>query len=764
MTMRISIVSGLFCLLLTGSVAGQNLMFQRYNVPASILGQSLKMPFAGGLNNPEFSAADLNNDGILDLVIFDRGGDVVLTFLNEHINGAVSYTFAPEYACNFPKMVSYALMRDYNGDGAADIFCASIAPSTQGMQVFTGYFEGNMLKFKPFAFAYPAGAMCDSRYIYYPDDAHPGLWNNLLVSQQDIPDVDDIDGDGDLDILCFPAGTSTNAWWFRNMSIEMGFGKDSLKFKAFDRCWGRFFENGQEPCKAKLGPTKDSCATSFAPDPIADDRDDRHPGATLMTFDADGDGAKELVLGNISFDCLGYFKNSGTPTEAWMTALDTAFPSNSVTVFLADFPASYYLDLDNDGKKDLVVSPNNRTIGEDRKNVWFYKNTATTGHTFELQTKSLLVSDMIDLGTVAHPVFVDVNADGLLDLVVGNSGFFTYDNNAAYNARLYLFINTGTPTQPAFNLVDNDWLHMSQYAPSDYDFAPAFGDLDGDGDLDLLIGSNLGSLYYFKNTAGADMPMTFQQDFNPMWIQMDVGVNSAPTMVDLNGDGLLDVVMGERQGNINYFENTGTPDSPQFSSTPTIQKLGAVDTDDYPTNVGYSTPTFVPTQTGTMLVTGTLGGALYAYDNVTATANAFTPLSLTWGNLDEGNRSSPALADINNDGKMELIIGNQRGGLTLYKTELVNCTVPSREVHPSVLNLQIAPNPASDWVRISMPDNATGCQWQVHNALGQVISTGTASADVFSLQVKNWGPGIYFLEVLADGVRGVGKIVVRYQK
>jgi hypothetical protein len=489
-----------------------------------------------------------------------------------------------------------------------------------------------------------------------------------------------------------------------------------------------------------------------------------------MTFDQNGDGAKELVLGNISFSCLGYFKNGGTPTEAWMNGLDTLFPSNTTPVLLADFPATYNLDLDNDGKKDMIASPNNRTIGEDRKNVWFYKNTATVPNsaTFELQTKTLFVQDMIDLGTASHPAFVDVNADGLLDLVVGNSGFFTdytTPNPSAYNARLYLFLNVGTPTQPAFNLVDSDWLGMSQYAPNDYDFAPAFGDMDGDGDIDLVLGSNLGSLYYFKNTAGPDAPLNLQQDFNPMWVQMDVGVVSTPAIVDLNEDGLPDIVMGERQGNINYFQNIGNTNTPQFASTPTIQKLGAVDTDEFPTNIGFSAPAFVPTQTGMMLVTGTLGGALYAYDNVTATANAFTPLSLTWGNLDEGSRSSPAIADINNDGKMELIVGNLRGGLTLYKTQLVNCAaVATHEVHPSTLALGISPNPASDWVRIMLPTETNAATWLVHNTVGQEVARGTASADVFSLQVKNWEPGIYFLEVWSDGLRGVGKIVVKYQK
>ena len=62
-------------------------MFKRISVPVTLSGVSLKEPFAGGLNNPQFSPVDLNNDGLLDLVIIDRGVDVVLTYLNDNLPG-----------------------------------------------------------------------------------------------------------------------------------------------------------------------------------------------------------------------------------------------------------------------------------------------------------------------------------------------------------------------------------------------------------------------------------------------------------------------------------------------------------------------------------------------------------------------------------------------------------------------------------------------------------------------------------------------------
>ncbi len=100
--MRYSLLAALILSVCT-VVSAQMQMFQRLSAPISKNGAALELPFTGGLNNPQFNPADLNNDGIEDLVIFDRGGNVILTFVNRGIAGETSYDFVPEYACLFPK-------------------------------------------------------------------------------------------------------------------------------------------------------------------------------------------------------------------------------------------------------------------------------------------------------------------------------------------------------------------------------------------------------------------------------------------------------------------------------------------------------------------------------------------------------------------------------------------------------------------------------------------------------------------------------------
>ncbi|MBC7778323.1 MAG: T9SS type A sorting domain-containing protein [Phycisphaerae bacterium] len=742
-------------------------MFERISAPVQANGVDFDYPFAGGLNAPQFSQADLDHDLLQDLVLFDRVGNVVLTFINEGTAGAPNYVFRHEYACNFPdSLTDWMLMRDFDKDGAMDIFCAAFSQASQEIQVFKGYYDGHGLKFTPQHFTYPPNcSSCNSLYIFYPDD-NSAFWNNFPINRGDIPSIDDIDGDGDLDIVAFSAGTSTSLTMLINTSVEKGLPLSKPQYELYDNCWGRFFENGMERCHAELSCHPDTCYTECAGfrSQIAEERDGLHPGATPTTLDYDNDGDKDLMLGNVAFPCVDLMFNGGTSQNAWMSAQDTSFPSNNVPIDLNSFPATYYFDYDDDGKKDLVAALNNPTSGEDRKGVWYYKNASDAAglHKFELQVKNLFQGDMIDVGTAAHPAFADVNADGLLDLVVGNYGYYTFINNQAKftNSRLFLFLNVGTPTVPAFELADSDWAGLSLFSDTDYDFTPGFGDIDGDDDLDLLVGSNVGGIYCYRNTAGPDQPMILSYDTDPMWLSLDVGGSvSAPIVYDLDSDGLQDLVLGERAGNINFFKNNGSSTHPIYPASPTLPKIGQIDTKIPPEVVGMSTPAIIQTPDGPIIVTGAQKGHLEAYYLKGASQDTFFSISQTWGNIDEGNRSHPAFADIDNDGILDMAVGNQRGGLALYRTEMVNCTVPLHTASPNTPALRISPNPARAWAHVDWSINKT-IRWQAFNALGQLTAHGESASGSFNVEVRNWETGIYILKAEAEGTSAAGRLVV----
>ncbi|CAN2041445.1 hypothetical protein GMMP15_470001 [Candidatus Magnetomoraceae bacterium gMMP-15] len=116
-----------------------------------------------------------------------------------------------------------------------------------------------------------------------------------------------------------------------------------------------------------------------------------------------------------------------------------------------------------------------------------------------------------------------------------------------------------------------------------YYAAPAFADIDGDGDLDSFIGNKDGNIEYYKNTGSASSPTFTEQtgtDNNP-FDGVDVGYSAAPAFTDIDNDGDLDYFIGNYDGNIKYYQNTGNASSPVFTE----------DTDNNPfdgVDVGYN--------------------------------------------------------------------------------------------------------------------------------------------------------------------------------
>ncbi len=694
-------------------------------------GQTLKEATVGGLSSPQFSAVDLNNDGILDLYIYDKIGQLSLTYLNGGTPNKVDYSYAPAYQKNFPTLVEWVIMRDYNGDGIQDIFTYSSTPGIPGIEVYTGYYtEENQIAFQQ-------NNLSGGQFniIYYPGNSGN---NNLYVSSIDYPAIDDIDGDGDLDIVTFNlAGGIVEL--FENQSIERGFGIDSLQFTLVDRCWGKFFESGISK-EVELSSSPGECAISFT---ASEPRSGLHAGSTVLTIDLDNDGDKEVILGDISFTNLNLLINGGTSEEAFMTDQDIAFPSNDVSVDLPLFPAAYSLDVNNDGAKDMLVAPNlGNDIGETYEVVWYYENVATTENpVYELRQKDLFVEDMLDYGTGAQPVFVDYNQDGLQDLVVGNKSFFVPGGNR--NARVYLYENTGTATVPRYELKEDDLFGLNVFSQNSWRFTPTFGDLDGDGDLDALIGEEFGNLFYAENIAGPDQPFQFAPAVFG-YQDLDIGQSSRPQIIDVNRDGVLDLVIGERNGNLNYFENGGTSQNPDFPSDPTNNFFGKVDARETNQVTGYSAPTIMEMEGIFQLFVGSEGGKILQYNGIEGNVGgAFTEVTNNYGDLITGAEIHPAFADIDKDGFLELAVGNIRGGLSFFKTnlksQLTDITTLSEETF-----ITVAPNPSNEQLAIEVGAAIEPLQLKIYGVNGQVVVNQSFKSSVF---IGNLVAGMYVLEI-----------------
>ena len=246
-------------------------------------------------------------------------------------------------------------------------------------------------------------------------------------------------------------------------------------------------------------------------------------------------------------------ENSASSENALMINQDTAFPNYSESVNLSRFPAAYYFDFDNDTKKDLIVAPNGDNVSHNFENIWFYKNQAADESVnLNLIARNALLDQMIEVGSGAHPVFFDYNNDSLMDIIIANYGYYTENGN--YNSQLALYKNIGDASNPEFEWVTDDFSDLGTLN-FENNIIPTFGDLDGDGDQDMIVGDSNGNIHllnniYFNSTSN------FYIDAIE-YFDIDVGSFASPFLIDLDRDGDLDLIIGSRQGQIFHYNNEG---------------------------------------------------------------------------------------------------------------------------------------------------------------------------------------------------------------
>ena len=631
-------------------------------------GNALSYPWAGGLNSVHFSEIDLDLDGTPDLLGFEKHGNRLLPFLRR----GDGYEYAPQYSRCFPDLHDWMILHDFNGDGCQDIFTYGLA----SIRVFKNVSTDTL------AFQLETEAL----QAYYYNG-----YTNIYASPDDYLVVDDVDGDGHLDILNFWV-LGRYVHHLRN-AAEVGAAFD---FQLESECWGHF----EEAADNNVVTLFSDCGTKFSDEPT------RHTGSSMFLRDFDGNGLPDLLLGDVDSPYNILLYNHGTIAEARMTVQVTAYPA-SMPIHLYSMPSASFVTLPGHEMPSLVVSPSDPSLtkSQDLNSVWVY-DYDTVLQQYTLSKTDFLQEGMIDVGSGCHPVFYDFDGDGLLDLFIGNYGRFDSAKTvngwltSYFSSSVSYYRNTGSASASAFMLLTHDFGNLKSLGM--LALHPTFGDFDGDGQTDMLCGNEDGTLVLVPH----QRLMTGAGPVTTSFAGIDVGEWSAPQYFDLDGDGKRDLIIGNRRGLLSYFRNIG-------SGIPVFQKitdtLGGVDMRDFTQSYfGYSVPCFYrDAQHGTVLFCSGEQGevAYYKYidgnlDGVfeKAEENLAETIDGTAKAFQEGRRVSVAVADLTGDGRPELLLGNYAGGAAYFSgaEPPAHTAVASHKCTP----LRVYPNPSTNILHV----------------------------------------------------------------
>ena len=552
-------------------------------------GRSIANPFYGGLNTPRPQFVDIDGDGDEDLFLQERSGKIA--FFERVTEGDTSRLVWRSDDYQGLDVGEWFRFADLDQDGAPDLL------AEQPYSHIRAYRN--------------VGTETDPQFELFSDSVRTPGGTAIFSDRQNIPNVTDIDCDGQLDLFLGRLdGTITR--------YEAA--ADTAGMPQFAHVTDDF--EGIEIVNQQLGV--------------------RHGANTLTFADVNDDDAPDLFWGDFFEPGLLLIENTGACGNPSLSGEPQPFPPND-PLQTSGYNAPALTDWTGNGELDLFVGvlggsqDANASLAE---NFYFYENTGTE---YRLRTRQFVGG--VDVGSESDVAVGDLNGDGTLDLLLANK----IDPKRGETSVVYRLSNEGTATAPVYRR--DGALDL----PAAYHYSPALGDLTGDGAADLLLGTWKGRIAYHRNQGDG----TFEP-VDEALLEVSGESHVVPALGDLTGNGRPDLVVGTGGGTLQFYRNTGSAAEPSFSRDPDL--LADVD-------VGARAAPEIRDLNGDGvrdLLVGAQEGLFVLENEGTASAPSFGDTTRVQR---EGipRLATPAMDDLNGDGRLDLVMGSERGGLVLIQ-------------------------------------------------------------------------------------------------
>lgn len=418
-------------------------------------------------------------------------------------------------------------------------------------------------------------------------------------------------------------------------------------------------------------------------------------------------------------------------------------------------------DIDNDGDQDLLMTG----LGPESGTA-LYLNDGT--------------GDFTEVSNTPFPIarfsvteFVDLDADGDLDL------FFSGIASGGVQEFTHIYLNDGTGS---FTQLSNPSLPEFQGSGA------AIEDIDGDGDLDIMISASDKNDEFVADTFLNDGNANFTPSGSTAFIPVKF---AAVAFIDVENDGDQDIIISGTQENDNALTSLYLNDGLGNYSVDTITNFEQLSADDVDVADTDNDGDFDILLSG-INDSSEVRTILYLNDG-----GAFT--ELTTVDLQQTFAGTNAIADLDNDGDQDIvIIGSQDGGLpnifnivyenlgnnvfdpaiTLGGEYIAACVVDDfngDELSDIIIlgfvdntnfywntgvnlgttdvinsqTLTMFPNPAKDIVNISL-DNDQLQKIELYSMTGRLIFKTDVNANIYALNISNYSIGTYLLKVFSQ--------------